>query len=195
VRISFELSLEKLTPAQAQAGLHALQASAKRLIRDAKLLFNARRHTTAATLATMALQELARFQYIFEAAMIVEEDEMRELWHRFRSRSHTFPWEHFDHRDTEVIGQATDQLMNFVQTIGTGAEYLGAGLWTNPDTLIDRALADSLIKVAEEISKLPIHPRAIEIWLETLRSLPDEIRSKDVGVAIARFHEAIDAQG
>jgi hypothetical protein len=141
------------------------------------------------------LQELARFQYIFDAAVIVGEDEMRELWHRFRSRSHTFPWAYFDHGEGPEIGRTTGQLVNFVQTIGTGAEYLGAGLWTNPETIIDRALADSLIKVADQISKLPIHPQAIELWIETLRSLPNEIESGDVDAAVARFRKAINGQG
>ena len=51
-----------------ETGIKTMQATAIRMLRDARILFLARRYATSATLAAMAIAEIARIAALLELA-------------------------------------------------------------------------------------------------------------------------------
>src|SRR5581483_7474704 len=73
-----------LSTSQIADGMNASTANALRLAGDAKLLFEAGRYPTAASLAILSLEESGKVSILRELATAMSEKEVIEIWRLYR---------------------------------------------------------------------------------------------------------------
>jgi AbiV family abortive infection protein len=161
-----------LSAERAEAGILALKANAERLARDSRLLYDAQRYPSAATMAAAALNEIARLRVLMELIAARKDKQRRELWRCFRKSSHDYPWEAF-YPDKPAADHATlSNALAFLTSMGDKVDCLGPGNWLEPERLIQPALAKEIIATAEMLCLEPVSAGAVRLWIETVRAEP-----------------------
>jgi AbiV family abortive infection protein len=186
-----------LSVTSAIKGAQLLQENAARLTEDAKLLLQAKRYPSAAMMAVMALNELSRIFHPLILASLRTPKQLVAGWKQFRSNRHDFAWSIFQRRiDWLVAGAMSDQevndMLSFISALGSGAEYIAPGLWIDPNELITAELAASIVGTAELFCKKTVKPRSMEIWMETVGSLP---RNATIEVALKKYQAMLESEG
>lgn len=159
--------------AAAETGIRALQDNAGRLAKDARLMFTARRYASAAMLAAMAIEELARIPALVDLAGRRSPEAIAEGWAAFRAQSHDYPWSLFQGADATCSADEINGMLGFVRGLGSRIECLGAGAWAEPMRLIGRDFARELVGLAELLCGQTIGRPVAEIWLKVTRALPE----------------------
>ena len=77
----------RLTPAEIATGMNAAAKNARRLSEDAESLLAAGRFPTAASLATLAIEEAGKVSILRELALAQSDAEALEVWRSYRSHS------------------------------------------------------------------------------------------------------------
>jgi len=181
-----------VTKAGAEAGIKALRENAARLARDARLLLHAERYPSAAMLAAMALDEIARIPLLMELFLSDAAPKRERLWRRFREAHHDFRWDMFQPGQAKAVADDINQAISFVRTIGHSTECLGPGNWVDPMWLVHPGLAKELVATADLLCLGEVSMRGVEIWLAILQSTPKDGASLR---ALDRFHGALKADG
>ena len=161
-----------LTLVEIEAGIETIQATAIRLLRDARLLFIARRYASSATLAAMAITEIARVPALLELATTRGEAKLEAAWRRFRGRQHPFPWSLVEPVKGPGAEADINNLVKLLDTAGSRAECIVPGIWLSGDRLIRRGLAEQLLATAEMVCRRKLNMRVIEIWIDVVNSHP-----------------------
>ncbi len=156
----------------ARQGIELLQENAARLARDAKLLLNARRYPSAALMATMAIEELARLPILIDLAAAGRSEERSRLWCAFRGPASGYPWSVLQDATPPCSEEQLNVMLSFVRALGAAIDCLGAGTWASPQRLIGRDLAREIVATAELLTLHPIRGQALDIWLSANRKIP-----------------------
>jgi hypothetical protein len=181
-----------LTAEGAERGIVAVRENAARLARDAKILFQARRYSSAALLATMALVEFSRISALLALPTAREEKEIRRSWNRFHDGIPNFPWS-LCHGGRPAISDAeTNQMLALIGAIGERVDYVGAGVWTEPAKLIGRPLAQALVDMAEQLCARPLDSGPLRVWMEVVDSSPEDADDDEI---FERFRHALRSRG
>jgi AbiV family abortive infection protein len=77
----------RLSAAQIAAGMNAAAKNARRLVEDAATLLAAGRFPTAASLATLAIEEAGKISILRMLALATSDAEAAEAWKDFRSHT------------------------------------------------------------------------------------------------------------
>ena len=75
----------RLSPRQVAEGMNAASRNAVRLLKDAEILFEAKRYPSAAALAALAIEEAGKLPILRALAVAQDGSEVKEGWKQYRS--------------------------------------------------------------------------------------------------------------
>jgi AbiV family abortive infection protein len=195
-----------LTPAEAAGGMNAARRNAQRLLSDAKLLLDAERYPTAASLAALSIEESGKISIL--RSMVIDQGakELKEEWRRYRDhRSKNGAWilpelfmngakylfDLFPTVDRDSEHTAT---LNSIKQIGLYTDCYVRGYWSEPEQVVDADLARSLVKIAELLicNRKPVTVREMELWAEFLGP---SWRTPDMPHALVKWATAMYREG
>ncbi len=169
----------RLSPAQVATGMNAAAANARRLAEDAATLLKAGRLPTAASLATLAIEEAGKISILRMLALASTDVDIVGAWRDYRSHSRkNVAWllpqlaasgaRKLD--DFRVLfDDSSDHpfLVDQIKQLGFYTDCLGAAHWSVPSQVVDENLATTLVSIAE----LFAHDREytekeVSLWIE-----------------------------
>ncbi len=172
----------KLTPDQVAEGMNLAIATAARLLRDARHLFEAQSYATACSLAALSIEESGKIGLLRALAIASDEKALKEAWRKYRDhQAKNAMWVYPDEvkrgarRLSDMMPMFnTDSfhmsVLDGVKQIGFYSDcYVKEGRcdWADPDALIDRDLAAKIISAAALlIPKKLVASREIELFVE-----------------------------
>ena len=169
----------KLTPAQIAKGINAAKRNAKRLLDDAKLLLEAKRYPSAASLSILSIEESGKVTVLRSIALARNDKEIKDCWKDYRSHTKkNVAW-----LLPQLVAQGARRLDDFqplfdensdhpyvldqLKQIGFYTDCLGNSHWSIPEEVIDEQLARMLVKIASIFAKdTETTPKEIELWIK-----------------------------
>ena len=172
----------ELSAAQIAHGMNAARRNARRLADDAKLLLDAGRYPTAASIAALSIEESGKMSVLRLLAFVPNEEVRRRAWKDYRShRSKNSTWILPElvakgARDLDSLRLATDSsaehtaLLDQDKQIGLYTDCLGDAHWSEPEKVIDENTSRSLVGIADLLAKGGVVTvKEIELWVEHMR--------------------------
>ena len=172
----------ELSAVQIAHGMNAACRNARRLADDAKLLLDAGRYPTAASIAALSIEESGKMSVLRRLAFAPNKEVRRSAWKDYRShRSKNAAWILPDlvakgARDLDSLRPATDAsaghtaLLDQVKQIGFYTDCLGDAHWSEPEKVIDENLSRSLVRIADILaSSEVVTVKEIELWVKHMR--------------------------
>jgi len=166
--------------------MNAAARNARRLADDAKLLLDAGRYPTAASIAALSIEESGKVSVLRGLALAPHKEARRSAWKDYRShRSKNVAWILPDlaakgAKDLEALRLAADPtaehtaILDQVKQIGFYTDCLGDARWSEPDKAIDENLARALVGIADLFAKnKTVTAKEIELWVEHMRPTYD----------------------
>ena len=167
----------ELSAAQIAHGMNAACRNARRLADDAKLLLDAGRYPTAASIAALSIEESGKKGVLRGLAFAPNEEVRRRAWKDYRShRSKNAAWILPElvakgARDLDSLRLATDSsaehtaLLDQVKQIGLYTDCLGDAHWSEPEKVIDENTSRSLVGTADLLATSGVVTvKEIELW-------------------------------
>jgi AbiV family abortive infection protein len=196
-----------LSPDQLAAGMNAANANARRLADDAERLLDAKRYPTAASLATLSVEESGKASILRELALARNEAECTEAWRSFRSHTmKNVAWllpqlVASGARNLEDLRPLYDRdsdhpfVLDQIKQLGFYTDCLGDAHWSSPEDVIDESLARMLVRVAGVLARdRTVTTEEIELWQKHLGPVwkgPLEWMKN----ALAKWHEELVRRG
>jgi AbiV family abortive infection protein len=194
-----------LTATEVAAGINAAIRNAKRLAADAKILFEAGRYPSAASMAALSVEESEKVSTLRAMCLSRNKSELLGAWKDYRSHHpKNTAWilaeliskgaRHLsEFKDaTNTDGDAVE-VLDMLKQLGFHTDSYRKGYWTEPSAMIDSTVARTLVEIAESLcAKTEITPREIELWIEHVgpawlsRRMPD---------ALMRWAQAMEHEG
>lgn len=169
----------ELSPAKIANGMTVAVRNARRLANDAATLLAAGSFPTAASLATLAIEEAGKVSILRALALAKSDSEIKDEWKAYRSHtSKNVAWllpalAASGARQLEdlrpLFNQNSDHpfLLDQLKQLGFYTDCLGAGHWAIPTEVIDENLARMLVSVADVLAKgKDISEKEIQLWIE-----------------------------
>ena len=169
----------KLSAAEIAMGMTVAGRNARRLADDAAILLAASRFPTAASLASLAIEEAGKASILRALALARNDAEIKDEWKAYRSHtSKSTTWllpalAASGARKLDDLRLLFDQdsdhpfLLDQLKQLGLYTDCLGSGHWAVPTEAIDEGLARMLVNVADIMSKdKDITEEEIELWIE-----------------------------
>ncbi|MCF3628200.1 AbiV family abortive infection protein [Thalassospiraceae bacterium LMO-SO8] len=163
------------------AGINVAARNAARLASDARILLDAHRFPTAASIAALAIEEAGKVSILRRLSMARDEKEIKSVWREYRShRAKSTSWILPDLVARGAISlndfkDAVDQegehtlILDAVKQIGLYSDCYGDRHWSEPFEVVEESLARQLVMTAEVLSKRDeVSPREISLWKEIL---------------------------
>ena len=169
----------ELTPQQIADGMNAAVRNAKRLADDASLLLRENRYPTAASLATLSIEESGKVSILRALSTARSSDEIKDEWRNYRS--------HTSKNQSWILPQLVENgaqkledfrslfdaesdhpfLLDQVKQLGFYTDCLGNRHWSAPEDIVDEALARKLVMTANILARDSCYTgREIELWIE-----------------------------
>jgi AbiV family abortive infection protein len=169
-----------LSPSQVAAGMNAAVANARRLAEDARLLLDAERFPTAASLAILALEEVDKATILRELLSFVSsKKELAEYWRRYRRHTE----KNFFALLPDLVREGARELHEFksiftketeedrarydtVKQLGFYTDCCGDAHWSIPIEVIDKNLASFLTSLALDLTKVRdlVTAKELQLW-------------------------------
>jgi AbiV family abortive infection protein len=169
-----------MTTDQVAAGMTCAKQNAKRLAKDAQLLFDAERYPSALSLAVLSLEESGKLIILREMATAKTEQEILELWKRYRRHTAKHTLTLMPERIAKGARRATEfkecvddtaqdekETYDALKQLGFYTDCLGKAHWSIPAEVIDPNLAEMFVRFAATTSsqERETTPREIELWV------------------------------
>ncbi|RCK30306.1 hypothetical protein TH9_19950 [Thalassospira xiamenensis] len=171
-----------LSPSSTAEGINAANRNARRLLEDAKLLFVEERYPSASSIAALAIEEAGKSSILRSIAAANGSAELRNEWKRYRDhRSKNGAWIIPDlakdgARSLQDFASVVDRnsehtvLLNSIKQLGFYTDCYGDSHWSEPKKVLDREIAESLLKIAEVLCReRDVTVREIELWVEYIQ--------------------------
>jgi AbiV family abortive infection protein len=195
-----------LTPAEIAEGMNVAQGNAKRLASDARILFEAGRYPTAASLAALAIEEAGKVTLLRTIAVAADPTKLKTAWKEYRShRAKNQMWVLPEYaargarhlRDfAGIVEKDADHtaLLDAIKQIGFYTDCYSRGHWSSPQEVIEADLARSVVTTAEILSRSDmVHTaREVELWIFHLGPVWEKPGMRE---AIVRWHAALVEEG
>lgn len=176
-----------LDAAQIAHGMNAALRNARRLVDDARSLYDLARFPTATALAILSIEESGKVTVLRRLAIAPTPELRQQHWKDFRShRSKNVAWiipELYlkGARTLESLRLAADPsakhtaLLDQLKQISLYTDCLGAANWSEPDDVIDETLSGSLVTTAELLAQgSTITELEIQLWIQHMRPMYGE---------------------
>ena len=168
----------QLSPKEIAHGMNAAGRNAKRLLKDAKLLIEAKRFPTACSLAILSIEESGKLFILRSIATAQDEKELRRRWREYREhRTKNVMWIITElaakgARTLEDLRPIFDTesehpaILDTLKQIGFYTDCNGQGHWSEPDSVVDEGLAQKMLIIAEILTpKHETTEREVELWI------------------------------
>ena len=172
----------KLSAAQIAHGMNIACRNARRLADDAKLLLDAGRYPTAASIAALSIEESGKVSLLRGLASAPNKEVRRRNWKDYRNhRSKNVAWILPDlvaqgARDLDSLRLAAvpssdhTAVLNQVKQIGFYTDSWGDAQWTDPEAVIDENMSRSLVDIADLLAKSRVVTvKEVELWIKHMR--------------------------
>jgi AbiV family abortive infection protein len=169
----------RLTEEQIAEGMSAAAENSVRLLEDAEALLDRGSFATAASLATLAIEEAGKVSILRALAVAKTDDETRGCWKDYRSHTRKnaawiFPQlfaggaRQLD-SFRSMFSEQSDHtaILDNLKQLGFYTDCLGNAHWSRPRDVIDAELARQVVSIA----KILCHPskhsaREVALWIE-----------------------------
>jgi AbiV family abortive infection protein len=172
----------KLTAKKTAEGMNAAQQNAKRLVMDARLLYENGRYPSALALAILSIEEVGKGPILRALALAADEMDLKSGWRDYRSHTKkNVLWLLLDllrrgaRRATDFASLFDDdaehsQLLDNMKRLCFYTGCLGDSHWSVPQDVIERDLALAIVKTAEILTQSrEIKTEEIELWIQYLK--------------------------
>ena len=160
-------------------GINCSKRNSVRLAEDARILLDAHRYASAASLAILAIEESGK-SFILRSMAIADDDkEVLDLWKDFRSHTKKnvlwlMPQLFMDGArildDYKSLFESESEhpyTLEKLKQISFYTDCLGKAHWTEPSLVIDKDLATALTQVAKMFAKATeVKEKEIELWVK-----------------------------
>lgn len=175
----------RLSSAEIVAGMNAATANARRLADDADILLTAGRFPTAASLASLSIEESGKVSILRSLATAASDSEVQEAWKSYRSHTRkNVQWQlpqlalqgaqKLD--DLRPLFDGTSDhpfILNHLKQLGLYTDCLGNRHWSIPNEAIDETHAHMIVQTAKLLaSKGDVSVQEIELWTLHVGSVP-----------------------
>jgi AbiV family abortive infection protein len=153
-----------------------------RLVKDAKLLLENERHASALALAILAIEETGKEPVLRGLAVAPNDSELKKRWREYRT--HTAKNAHWPVLDLFFKGARRleeflpmyqpkakhPEMLDIVKQLSLYTDSFKKGHWSVPEKIIQKDLAEGLVKVAEIFSQTrEITAEEIDLWIRYLK--------------------------
>lgn len=165
--------------------MNAATANAQRLADDADMLLAAERFPTAASLASLSIEESGKVSILRGLATATSDNEVLEVWKSYRSHTRkNVQWQlpqlalqgarKLDDLRPLFYGESDHPfVLDHLKQLGFYTDCLGKGHWSIPNEAIDETLARMLVQTAKLlVSKREVSAQEIELWTQHVGSAP-----------------------
>ena len=172
----------ELSASQVADGMNAACRNARRLADDAKLLLDAGRYPTAASIAVLSIEESGKKSVLRGLAFAPNKEARRSAWRGYRShRSKNAAWILPDlvakgARDLDSLLPATDAsaghtaLLDQIKQLGLYTDCLGDAHWSEPEKFVDENMSRPLVEIADMFARNEVVTvKEIELWVKHMR--------------------------
>jgi AbiV family abortive infection protein len=190
-----------LSPKQIAEGMNSAARNAARLVKDAEILFEAKRYPSAASLGILAIEEVGKSPILRGLSVIDDEQEARAVWKAYRDHQKKnilwlFPT--LMRGGLRTLPQLTSlfdpnskhtRKLDELKQFGFYTDCFGQAIWSEPDAFVDDVIAAFIIGTARSLTReRTVSEREIELWIEhvTPDSKPERVK---------RFWEAMVEEG
>tara|TARA_Y100001954_G_C15746603_1_gene571381 strand:- start:488 stop:1186 length:699 start_codon:yes stop_codon:yes gene_type:complete len=196
-----------LTAQQVADGMNLAMKNARRLANDAELLLSNDCFPTAASVATLSIEESGKMAILRRLSSAFDDKSAKPLWKEYRS--HTAKNQMWIL--PQLFAQGASQLREFVamfdesadhpklldqiKQIGFYTDCLGNVHWTTPDAVIDEELAKMLVQTAKILAGgREIVAAEIELWIKHVGPHLDGSQS-DAEAGLKQWYEEMQHIG
>lgn len=172
----------ELSAEQIAHGINVARRNSRRLADDAKLLLDAGRYPTAASVAVLSIEEQGKVTILRGLAFSPNEQVRLREWKDFRlHRSKNTMWILPElvakgARNLDSLRLAADPtsehtaLLEHLKQLGFYTDCLGDANWSDPENVIDENLARSLVGIADLLATSEmVTVKEIALWIEHMR--------------------------
>jgi len=173
-----------ISPKQAADGIKISSENANSLFTDAKLLFQNNRFERTVTLAILAIEEAGKVNIL--RGILTEDDpkELKKKWQDYRKHTAKNVMWHFPRlvadgarnlEDFKFLFDPSNDHPQELENIKQLSAYTDAFTnckWSNPKDVIDKALAKTILRVAEIMVEKTSHmttEKELEIWVKHMK--------------------------
>ena len=145
-------------------------------------MFEADSFATAAALAILAIEESGKVSILQGLSIAPDEESRRQLWKDYRlHRSKNTGWilpelAAKGARTLDELQPATDKdgehtfTLDNLKQLSLYTDCLGPGHWAEPERVVDRALAQALVAVADVLARLrAVTSEEVALWNKHMR--------------------------
>lgn len=159
--------------------MSAASRNAERLAKDARVLFDNRRHASCAALAILSLEESGKSRILRELALARDEKDLRECWREYRTHTKkNLLWPILE-RFIKGARRAGDfvpllepdaehpYILDKLKQISIYTDCFQKGRWSLPEEIVEEQLAESLLMAAEVLSQHhEVTKEEIDLWIQ-----------------------------
>jgi AbiV family abortive infection protein len=169
----------KLSVKQTVEGMNAARQNAARLLEDAKLLFDAQRFPTAASLAILSIEEAGKSELLRAIPVTRNAAALKQRWKDYRnhqSKNITWILPVLVMQGARRMGELDvmfdpnsdhPKVLDRAKQLGFYSDCFGNCRWWDPAVGVTEQMANGLIMIAEISAKNPqIVQRELELWIE-----------------------------
>ncbi len=169
----------ELSAKEVADGINTAIRNAKRLAADAKLMLDAKRYPTAASLAIISIEETEKVSTLRAMSVAQSKDELAQAWEDYRgNRPQGTAWiaAELDAKGAGHLSGFSEAMekddhhpgmLAILKRLGVHTECYRKGYWSEPAVVIDANAAAVLVRIAEQAcAKNEISDREIALWVE-----------------------------
>lgn len=196
-----------LSPKEIADGMNTARENARRLYADAKLLFDAKRYSSACALAILSVEEAGKPAILRRISGVTDQAKLKNLWREYRT--HTAKNRIWIVRDLAMAGARSiddlkkvaddssdhPELLDYMKQLAFYTDCYVRGTWATPDEIIERDMAAGILRSARALlgkSDKKHTTREVELWIEHVGPTEEERRSKQ---RLLSFYQAMIAEG
>ncbi|WLI89602.1 AbiV family abortive infection protein [Massilia sp. R2A-15] len=196
-----------LSATEIAAGINAANANALRLVEDAEVLLNSGRVPSAASLASLSIEEAGKVSILRQLSTATSKDEVAAAWKSYRSHTHKNAlWILPDlaasgARKLDDLRPLFEKdaehpfVLDQIKQLGFYTDCLGNQHWSIPLEVIDEELARNLIQTAKTlVGKRETTVQEIELWVQFVGAAPRDDLSESQN-ALVNWYAAMQAAG
>jgi len=196
-----------LTPSQITDGMNAAIRNARRLADDAELLLKNRRYPTAASVATLSIEESGKLMILRHLAGAKTPNEIKDRWREYRSHTKKNVMWLFSQFVSEGASKLKDfanlfdensehpYLLDQVKQIGFYTDCLGKAHWSEPEKVIDEKLAVLLVNIAKIFANdKEVTETEIMLWIQHVSPYLDK-SAADAEIGLKKWYEEMQYLG
>jgi AbiV family abortive infection protein len=163
-------------------GMNAATQNAKRLAKDARLLFENGSYASAASLAILSIEESGKSPILRGLALARNEKELKEYWRDYRSHTKkNILWPLLDkfiegarraHDFGSLFSAQADhpQILDKIKQISIYTDCFRKGHWSIPEQVVDKEFVQGLLLAADSLAHdRNITAEEIDLWIQYLK--------------------------